>query len=170
MSTQHGTNHLQTKKKEIDNVLAEYLPSLTKKQQFALQQIATSEKLPKTKVAWCKFLNISRNAYYDWLCQRDWRNAFIEVNRAVNALNIPSVIDNVHHRTKRSDVASRLFMEYIGVIDNEQKPSIPINTVNIAFIAANRGIIKAIADQLADGISAPVEVNQDIIEGQITGD
>ena len=164
-----STQHLKTKEKEIDNVLAEYLPKLTDKQQEALKQISTSDKLPKTKIAWCKFLGISRNAYYSWLCQRDWQDAFLTIVRLTNSLHIPNIIDNIKARTKRSDVASRLFMEYIGVLSNDQNKPIITNTTNIALLATHRDDLKTIADQYCQGLlSKPID--NEVIEGEINGE
>ncbi len=170
MST-HGTpSHLVTKKKEIDNALAEYLPKLTTKQQGALKLIAQSDTLPKTKVAWCKFLNVNRNAYYNWICQRDWQQAFLTIVRLTQSLHVPSIIANVKARTKRSDVASRLFLEYIGELQNVQNQPVTVNTqVNVAYLQQNREFIRQLGDRIADGLPSDGE-DKAVIDGLITGD
>jgi len=154
------------RKQEIDNALSEFLPKLTPKQQAALKLIAQSDKLPKSKVDWCKFLNVNRNAFYNWLCQRDWQQAFLTIVRLTQSLYIPTVIANVKSRTKRSDVASRLFLEYTGALNTQIQPV--INTqVNIAVISEHRDQLKQIADQFSEGLMRQKAVNPDVQEAEI---
>jgi len=159
------------KKNDVNNVLAEFLPKLTAKQKDALQKIALLDTLPNNITKWCEILNITRHTYYNWITNRDWRSAFIEINRAVESTNLPTIMAHVRKRAGKSDVASRTHLEYIGALPTAQSmPSVNNNTVNIAFISANKDKIKAIADQLADSLSTPEEVNPDVIEGQIDGE
>uniref|UniRef100_A0A6M3XHP6 Terminase n=1 Tax=viral metagenome TaxID=1070528 RepID=A0A6M3XHP6_9ZZZZ len=162
-----GETHLEVRKKEIDNVLAEYLPKLTPKQQQAVKQIAVTDKLPKTKVEWAKFFGISRPVLYTWLCQRNFIECFQTINRLTQSLYVPQVIINVKRRTTRSDVASRLFLEYTGALQSIQTQPAVTNTVNIAFISTNRDKIKQIADQLAFDSLADPKLSDEVIEGQI---